>query len=98
MGGGGGGGGGGGDSTLILAQVCCQNFSNPPYSCIPDFRNVYLFMYDLFTFATHKCLYPPPPPPKLCLWVGILFSRCLSVLPTVRVSVTLSFLNILKNH
>ena len=48
-------GGRGDNSTLILAQVCRRDFSNPPYSCIPDLRNVYLFMYDLFTFATHNC-------------------------------------------
>ena len=32
-------------------------FSNPPYSCIPDFRSIYLFMYDLYNVATHKCMY-----------------------------------------
>ena len=46
-----------GNSTLILVQVCSWDFSNLPYSCIPDFRNVYLFMYDLFTVATHKSMY-----------------------------------------
>ena len=33
-------------------------------------------------------------PRKLCLWWGILFSRC----PCVRPSVTLCFLNVLKSH
>ena len=33
-------------------------------------------------------------PRKLCLWVGILFSRC----PSVRSSVTFCFLNIFKIH
>ena len=41
-------------------------------------------------------------PRKLCLWEGILFSRCPSVRPTERksdrASVTFCFLNILKNH
>ena len=41
-------------------------------------------------------------PRKLCLWEGILFSRCPSVCPTERksdrASVTFCFLNILKNH
>lgn len=43
--------------NFVLILVCRWDFSNLPYSCIPDFRNVYLFMYDLFTFATHKCMY-----------------------------------------
>ena len=44
--------GGGGNSTLILVQVCRRDFSNPPiYICTADFRNIYLIMYDLFTFA-----------------------------------------------
>ena len=33
-------------------------------------------------------------PRKLCLWVGILFSRC----PSVRSSVTFCFLNIFKSQ
>ena len=45
-------------------------------------------------------------PRKLCLWEGILFSRCPSVCPSERtnkrtnesVSVTFCFLNILKSH
>ena len=41
-------------------------------------------------------------PRKLCLWKGILFSRCPSVRPNERksdrASVTFCFLNILKNH
>ena len=62
--GGGGGGerredrrGGGGHSHLILVHLCRRYFSDQPYSCIPDFRNVYLFMYDLHSFATHRCKY-----------------------------------------
>ena len=47
--------GGGGNSHLILVHLCRLYFSDPPYSCIPeaDCRNVYLFMYDLYSFATH---------------------------------------------
>ena len=40
--------GGGGNSTLILVQLCRRYFSDPPYARIPDFRIVYLFMYDLY--------------------------------------------------
>ena len=52
-------GGGGGNSHLILVHLCRRYFSDPPYSCIPkaDCRNVYLFMYDLYSFATHRCKY-----------------------------------------
>ena len=56
------GGGGGGHSHLILVHLCRQYFSDPPYSCIPeaDCRNVYLFVYDLYSFATHRCKYFMP--------------------------------------
>ena len=37
-------------------------------------------------------------PCKLCLWEGILFSRCPSKRPSDHVSVMFCFLNILKNH
>ena len=58
----GGGGGGGRYSHLILVHLCRWYFSDPPYSCIPeaDCRNVYLFMYDLYSFATHRCKYFTP--------------------------------------
>ena len=61
-GGGGGGRGGGGNSHLILVHLCRLYFSDPPYSCIPeaDCRNVYLFMYDLYSFATHRSKYFMP--------------------------------------
>ena len=36
-----------GELNFILILVCRRDFSNPPYSCIPDFRNVYLFMHEL---------------------------------------------------
>ena len=51
--------GGGGNSHLILVHLCRRYFSDPPYSCIPeaDCRDVYLFMYDLYSFATHRCKY-----------------------------------------
>ena len=49
--------GGGGNSHLILVRLCRRYFSDPPYSCIPDCRNVYLFMYDLYSFATHRYEY-----------------------------------------
>ena len=48
-----------------------------------------------FLFCSEVAFYTPR---KLCLWEGILFSRCPSVRTTVRVSVTFCFLNILKNH
>ena len=41
------------------------------------------------------CIYTPR---KLCLWWGILFSRCPSVRPCVRPSVTFCFLNNLKSN
>ena len=44
-------GGGGGNSHLIFAHLCRRNFSDPSYSCIPDFRNVCILMYDLYTFC-----------------------------------------------
>ena len=37
-------------------------------------------------------------PRKLCLWEGILFSRCPSERTNESVSVTFCFLNILKSH
>ena len=37
-------GGWGGNSHLILVHLCRRYFSDPPYSFIPDCRNVYLFM------------------------------------------------------
>ena len=47
----------------------------------------------------HICKYSYFYNPRiLCLWLGILFSRCPSVRPSVRLSVTLCFLNILKSH
>ena len=51
----GGGGGGGGNSHSILVHLCRRYFSDPPYSCIPeaDCRKLYLFKYDLYSFATH---------------------------------------------
>ena len=44
---------------MILVHLCRRYFSDPPYSCIPeaDCRNVYLFMYDLYSFATYRCKY-----------------------------------------
>ena len=56
------GGGGGGNSHLILVHLCRLYFSDPPYSCIPeaDCKNVYIFMYDLYSFATHRSKYFMP--------------------------------------
>ena len=45
-----------------------------------------------------KELYSYYTPRKLCLWEGILFSRCPSVRLSVRPSVTFCFLNNLKSH
>ena len=50
-------GGGGGYSHLIFVHLCCWYFSDPPYSCIPDCRNVYGLPIHVHSFATHRCKY-----------------------------------------
>ena len=32
--------------TLVVVQVCRRDFSNSPFSCIPVFGNIYIFMYE----------------------------------------------------
>ena len=58
------------------------------------FFTILLFFVSYFIIVLFSLSYPPPPPPrKLCLWEGILFSRCPTVCPK-----RFFFLYILKNH
>ena len=51
-----------------------------------DFNAFFVSLYNFYT------------PRKLCLWEGILFSRCPTDRPSECASVTFCFLIILENH
>ena len=42
--------------TLLKVTMCSWDFSKPPCSCIPLYRNVYLLMHVLKAFAANKCM------------------------------------------
>ena len=88
-------------SCSKLAALSCSNLAAPSCSnlaAVSCSNLAALSCSNLAALCVQRVCRPSYTPLKLCLWEGILFSRCPSDRPNNRLSVTFCFLNNFKNH